>query len=1289
MNYPSINIQGNIISGEILDRIRSEDIKYQQTADFGLDRKTTVRDEIGIAWAAARAHWIAFKLRIDRLKAGETGAAETRNSWMIPLLRELGYDVEKSPAFVHPDTQKTYAISHRAANLNGFPIHIMGYHDDLNQRRETSGPRLSPHALTQEYLNISEHVYALVTNGRFLRLLRDATRLVRLSYLEVDLEKMMEEELYSDFAIFFRLLHASRMPKEPEQNEESYIEYYHQESLASGSRIREKLSKAVEESIKELANGFLKHKENEELRLSVNNSLPPAEFYLYQLRLIYRLLFLIVTEERNLVFPEIKEESKLKNRKIYYENYSIERLRKLALRLNFVDGRKHDLWEGLKTTFLLFESGTYGEKIGIKPLGSGLFSPDALGVLMNYKLGNASLLKVIRYLTLFENDQNQLVRVNYSDLDVEEFGSVYEGLLEYNAGFTESEGQPLFVFIKGSERSKTGSHYTPEELVKPLIKHSLDYIIEEKLKQPDKEKALLSISVCDVACGSGHILLSAARRIAVEIATVRTREDQPSPEAIRIATRDVIRNCIYGVDKNPLAVELCKVALWLESHNPGEPLGFLDHHIKCGDSIVGLAHIEELKKGIPNEAFKSLPGDDKEIASAFLKRNKVERGTEGQLTADFENIVSTKMTNLIEAFNQFNRLPENTAQEILTKEKEYKRLIESRNWQKLKEIANLMVAQFFIPKTLENKNSLVTHSNYLEYLYGTKGVPGQASAKSIVVCIEKNFFHWFLEFPEIFINGGFDCILGNPPYLRGKKISQDFGDEYLNLIKDYFLPSDGALDLVIYFLRRAFQIIQRNSFQALITTNTIDQGDSRRGGLEYICSNNGNIVYAYDSIKWPGKANVIVTLSSIYKGDWNRKRILNNKSEKYISPYLTAHFELKPWKIISNNDLAFCGSVLSGEGFILDQNTAAGLLKNPKNSEVVKPYIDGDDLYSTIDQSPTRFVINFSNWPIEQAEKYEDCFNILYQKVKPVRDKVKRKTYREKWWQFAEKAVNLYDLISKNEIVIVKARTSSTNAFAIVPSAYTFSIAVTVFTKFSYQLFSILQSNLHIEWAWKYGTTLKSDLIYSPTDIVNTFTLLVYFDSQIEDRLIKLAKEYNQLRNSLMKSIQLGLTKTYNLFHSKSLRPITEIEAKIEEKTFEKKFGNNALYLRRHLARTPETILFNEAVQEIIKLRELHLEIDNSVLEAYGWSDVELRHDFYEVDYLPKNDRIRYTIHPDARKEILKRLLDLNHKIHEEEVAAGLWDKKSNSNKSKKSISETGSVEDPEGGYGGLFGVNE
>lgn len=1307
MEYTSINIQGNIISSEILDKIRNEEIKHQHAADFGLDRKTSVRDEIGIAWAAARAHWTAFSLRVDRLKEGDSGATETRNSWMIPLLRELGYNAEKASTYIHPDTHKTYAISHKAANLDGFPIHIMGINDDLDKRRETGGPRLSPHALTQEYLNNTEHTYALVSNGRYLRLLRDATRLVRLSYLEFDLEKMMEEELYSDFAILFRLLHATRMPKSPDHLEESFIEYYHLESLASGSRIREKLSSAVEKSIKELANGFLTHSSNEELRESVKKGgLPASDYYLHLLRLIYRVLFLIVTEERNLVYPDTRDADIQKKRKIYYDFYSIERLRKLAAKLHYVDGRKHDLWEGLKATFLLFEKGYYGERLGIKPLGSGLFSIDALGNLLNQKLDNETLLKVVRHLTLFENEQRQWVRVNYSDLDVEEFGSVYEGLLEYDAAFKDVNGQPTFTFVEGTGRSSSGSHYTPEELVKPLIKHSLEYIIEDKLKAANKEGALLSIKVCDVACGSGHILLSAARKIATELASVRTNEDQPSPTALRQAIRDVIKNCIYGVDKNPLAVELCKVALWLEAHNPGEPLNFLDHHIKCGDAIVGLAHKEELQNGIAEEIFKALPGDDKKIASAFAKQNKKERNEREQIAFDFEKSINTGLDDILKAFNAFNSLPEHEPEEIEAKQIAYDRLIHSDALNRLKILSDIQIMQFFLPKTEENENYLITDAAFFHYLRGEAKMSFPLEVKAVEVANKHRFFHWFLEFPEVFMQGGFDCVLGNPPFLGGQKLSGNFGNDYLEYIKYQHAPI-GAVDLVTYFFRRIFEIIRQNGFQSLISTNTIAQGKAREDGLDVIVKKGGAINHAVRSIKWPGKAAVEVSLVTISKQPWKGKFILNGKAVKIITPYLDDSETIgNPFSLKQNHNKGFMGSVVLGKGFVLEPSEAQNLIKKtPKNKDVLFPYLIGEDLNNNPEQNPSRWVINFFDWPLSRIEKkdwddydaetqeniikkgiyaspdykenvatdFPDCLAIVESLVKPERQREGNKMGREKWWQYYRRGVDLYLAIARFERVVSVAQVSKTVAFAFVPTNQVLSMMCIVFAFDDYKSFSTLQNTIHKEWIHKYGSALKSDIRYTPSDVYETFPFPQNLTEEQEQGLERIGEAYHEYRRQVMLNIQLGLTRTYNLFHSPELRPITLVEETMDDKAFEKQFGKEVARLRKHLANKPGTISFNEAVAGILKLRDLHVEMDQAVLEAYGWSDIELRHDFYEVDYLSENDRIRFTIHSDARKEVLKRLLEMNYKIHVEEVraeAAGSKATKGVSKKGKKEESE-------------------
>jgi len=597
MNYTAINIQGNIVSSEILEKVRTEDIRYQKVVDFGLNPSASVRDEINLAWNIAVSNWNAFKSKRINLNDSDTGTGETRRYWMMPLLQVFGYELISSNAEII--NGKSYAISHRATNKDGFPIHIVGVNQSLDKRADIGGTRLSPHALVQEYLNNNEHMYALVSNGRFFRVLRDATRLSRLSYLEFDLEQIMEEGLYAEFALMYRILHASRMPEKQEGGSECFLEFYHQEALASGSRIRERLSIAVENSIKELANGLLQNPNNQELRERVlNQQISAKDYYLNTLRLVYRILFLLVIEERKLIYPEKRDEDLNRKRSIYYSFYSIQRLTKLAEKLIYVDPKKTDLWQSLITTFALFEQEQYGNKLGISPLGSGIFAPSALGIISEQFLDNETLLRVLRYLVTFENEQGQRVRVNYADLDVEEFGSVYEGLLDYDPEITDNVGDPIFGFVKGDDRSSSGSHYTPEELVRPLIKHSLDYLIEDKLKEADPEKGLLSLTICDVACGSGHILLSAARRVGFELAKVRSKEDQPTPSVLRLAVRDVIRHCIYGVDLNPLAVELCKVALWLEAHEPGEPLNFLDHHIKCGNAIVGLVHANELEKGI-------------------------------------------------------------------------------------------------------------------------------------------------------------------------------------------------------------------------------------------------------------------------------------------------------------------------------------------------------------------------------------------------------------------------------------------------------------------------------------------------------------------------------------------------------------------------------------------------------------------------------------------------------------------------------------------------------------------
>ncbi|MEW8025275.1 MAG: type IIL restriction-modification enzyme MmeI [Candidatus Thiodiazotropha sp.] len=1238
MIFPSIRIEGAILSGDILDAIERGEKSFQTAKDFGLDPTAKVKEEIADAWAAARAYWTASQNKLERLREGATGTTETRNLWMTPLLGLLGYQPELAGRG-EVVQGKNFAISHRDRARGDFPIHIMGWNDSLDKKRTDSGPRMSPHALVQEYLNLTEHLYALVTNGRLLRLLRDSSRLIKLSFIEFDLERMFTDELYADFAILYRLLHASRMPVRQEAANESIIEIYHQDALDSGSRIREGLSGAVEQSILRLANGFLANPANQPLRASIaNNEADAGIFYQWLLRLIYRLLFLMVIEERDLVYPRDTER---RLRDIYYRHYSIQRLRRLAEKRHFADKAYQDAWTSLKTTFRLYEDAKYGGKLGIAPLAGDLFGADAIGRLNDCELDNAVLLTCLRSLSLFTNPvTRQLMRVNYAALNVEEFGSVYEGLLEYDPHILDVEGRFEFRFIKGEGRSSSGSHYTPDELVQPLIKHSLDYLIADRLKEDNPESALLSLTVCDVACGSGHILLNAARRIATELAVLRTDEDQPSPAAFREAVRDVIRHCIYGVDINPLAVELCKVALWLEAHNPGEPLNFLDHRIKCGNAIVGLARQEELERGIPDEAFKTLPEDDKEIAAQLRKQNKAER--KGVLQLNWDQVRDAEIPALHDELTVIEQLPETTPQEIAAKQQRYRDWEQGYHREHLRTLADIQVAQFFIPKDEENLKGVTTHDQYWGYLGGGV-VLSEAARTARELAERKRFFHWFLEFPEVFEKGGFDCILGNPPFLGGTIIPSHYGRYFLNWLHTNYWPAKGRCDLVAFFFRRIFEILNLDGFQALISTNTLSQGDTRAGGLRVIIDQRGKIVFGISSTPWPGRAAVQVSLVSISKGEFNGECYLNGKRASEITSYLDGSVEMHdPFRLKKNEHQSFKGVEVYGKGFMLNTNEAESLINaNRDNADVLMPFLNGDDVNSSPSQSPSRWVINFFDWSEEKARTYPECYKILEKRVKDERLSKSKEVASAPWWLYWRQRKDLYESLNKLARVLVINRHSKVATFSFLPKGIVYSDATVVLAIDDFLRYAVLNSAFHEQWSWKYGSTMGTGTLrYTPVRVYETFP----FPGDSTD-LESIGVTYHEHRHQLMLKMQLGLTKTYNLFHDPDLSP--EAVEKASKRSAE---------------------IAAEAYQDILKLRDLHRQMDEAVLAAYGWHEtsekwgpaIDLRHDFYEVDYLPENDRIRYTIHPDARREILKRLLLLNHERYEEEVKQGMHAKKAN-----------------------------
>jgi hypothetical protein len=605
-SFPSIRIEGGLLGPELLDQLVAGDLPGQKPADFGFDAKQNLTDEIAAAFADARLLWEAFKSRLGRLPEDQLATTETRKQWVEPFLSLIGYNVQANGRAYEVDGE-SYAISHRAGEREDAPpIHIVGARQELGRVPESGRPRLAPHSLVQEYLNRADLNWGVVTNGTILRLLRNSTLVRRQAYVEFDVQAIFEEQRFHDFSAFYRLLHRTRLARGWADADQSFLEKYYSQSVEQGGRVREHLRDGVEECLKILGNGFLTHPANEDLRLKVGTEeISPLRFYRQLLRLVYRFLFLFVSEDRGLISPN----------PVYRDHYGVGRLRRmLDVRAAWTD--HSDLWASLRTLFRLFQDDKLSALLDLAPLNGELFAAQTIDECI---LSNRDLLTAFWYLAYYhERAGSTPRRVNYAALDVEELGSVYESLLEFHP---DIDRRLHFDLIFGSDRKTTGSYYTAPELVNQVVQDALVPVMSERLKEAAdrraKERALLSMKIVDPACGSGHFLLSAARRIGKELARVRTGEDEPAPERVREAIRDVIGHCIYGVDKNPLAVDLCRVALWIESHTAGRPLSFLDHRIRPGDSLVGIFDLAALAAPIPDAAFKPLAGDHKAIVAMF------------------------------------------------------------------------------------------------------------------------------------------------------------------------------------------------------------------------------------------------------------------------------------------------------------------------------------------------------------------------------------------------------------------------------------------------------------------------------------------------------------------------------------------------------------------------------------------------------------------------------------------------------------------------------------------------
>ncbi|MDR0938846.1 MAG: restriction endonuclease [Mediterranea sp.] len=821
MDYTSIHVYGHLLADDILHAIeRDNNLRGNRAEDFAID--SSVSAAIDYVWSSLRNDWHFYN---ERSTLNDPYGTRRARDLMERLFNNLGYRLDRQTAYVVTGDERSnkYDITYLCPDLRGLPIIVTGDRTgdtltdslekcSLDYRAKGAQRRKSPHATMLEYLNNTECVYGIVANGQTLRLIRNTGQLVKLVYLEFDLRRMLEEDKYTEFCLLFRLLHASRFRMAGD--DPCVMDQYFNLSIESGNRIRDGLSAAAQQAMELIGQAAVRGEGegNDRLRAGLaDGTLSVTEFNKELTHLIYRLLFLFIIEDRGLVyqFPTITHPDYGRIRRqydIYKRYYAASRLRQLSELSYLRNHRYADLWQGLMDTFHLFEQGGFGGRLGIKPLGGVLFGKETLRYLRRCTVCNDRLLEALGTLNVFTDERGNRVKINYSSLDVEEFGSVYEGILEKRPYVTQAPDASnwQFGFVGGLDRQSTSSYYTRPDLVQNLIRTTLEPVIKERVARaatPDEQVAsLLRLKVCDAACGSGHIVLAMARTIAWYVCSIRTGEDNPASPDYREALREVIQKCVYAVDLNPDAVELCKVVLWIEGYCAGKPLSFLDHHIRCGNSVLGVANLDELLRGVPQEAFAAT---DKETLRRIRKINAEalkdiellhdgkEAGVQITLFSGDYAIqhISSEQVSLGTQVREIAQLPENSLLEELTKQHKWEDLMQSPRVECLRRACDLYTYAFykqFTPDEVEEEvreedgdkftlppipytrtvYQALEEIKYLEEpLDNFMPLTDDFKEEIVQAARQHRFFHWCVEFPEIFAdNGGFDVMCGNPPW---------------------------------------------------------------------------------------------------------------------------------------------------------------------------------------------------------------------------------------------------------------------------------------------------------------------------------------------------------------------------------------------------------------------------------------------------------------------------------------------------------------------------------------------
>ncbi|MFJ1595491.1 Eco57I restriction-modification methylase domain-containing protein [Streptomyces sp. NPDC088261] len=802
--FSAVHTVGSLLPADMLVRIsdskEGKDVPGSSPSDYQvIGPRRSVRDEAERHWDYLKAVWRELRQSLPVRPAAELPADPTGlavGQWLEPLFTELGFGrltgVGPGEFRADSDPDRTFPISHRWQHV---PFHLSAWNTFLDKRPGGAGT-VPPQSLVQECLNRREaHLWAVLTNGRQLRLLRDSSALATASYVEFDLEAIFDGELFSEFVLLYRLLHVSRFEVgDGAAPSACWLEKWRTEAIASGTRALDHHRDGVQHAITTLGTGFLRHPANTDLR----DNLDADRFHAALLRLAYRLIFLFVAEDRDALHdPEASGDARAR----YADYFGSARLRRHALRRR---GTAHtDQYAALNIVLEALGRDEGRPELGLPGLGGLFDDTEADAPLRNCSLSNASLLEAVRHLSRIRDENTSRWRpVDYRNMGSEELGSIYESLLELVPKHSATERTFELVNRLGNDRKKTGSYYTPSSLIETLLDSTLDPVIDDAQKrgeqaasaagEPDPSDAimreLLSLTVCDPACGSGHFLVAAGRRIAKRVAAVRERNPEPTPEAVREALHEVVARCLYGVDLNPMAVELAKVSLWLEALEPGKALGFLDAHIKRGNGLIGATPALMLD-GIPNKAFKAVEGDDEKYARFLEKQNDQERKGQSGLF-DFGEEAKISNTAFASGLRRIISAPSGKLREVRAQKAAYEKWAGEKPYRQALHIADAWCAAFMWHKT-KDAPPAITH----DVFRALRDREGKAASKPVHDEIDElseqyRFFHWHLEFPEVFVvpegptgsspgsasgavaevdpvtgwAGGFSCVVGNPPW---------------------------------------------------------------------------------------------------------------------------------------------------------------------------------------------------------------------------------------------------------------------------------------------------------------------------------------------------------------------------------------------------------------------------------------------------------------------------------------------------------------------------------------------